>query len=200
MIEWILEKLPILIFVLVFLSQIVRGIFRSRQSKVEPPPRNDSLEEHRRNEEIRRRIAERRGGRVAPAAEPAPRRAEAPPVMRRDPTAIPLPDPLGGPLRRFFEELEEKAPPEPPLVVQQRAAELERQEQIAEELRALEDARAAAQRRAANLLAAQTAATQTENALRVVARRRLLDDLRDPQSLRQAFVLREVLGPPVGLR
>jgi hypothetical protein len=28
----------------------------------------------------------------------------------------------------------------------------------------------------------------------------LMDDLRDPQALRRAFVLREVLGPPVALR
>jgi len=32
------------------------------------------------------------------------------------------------------------------------------------------------------------------------ARTVVLDDLRSPQALRRAFVLREVLGPPVALR
>ena len=33
-----------------------------------------------------------------------------------------------------------------------------------------------------------------------VARRALTDDLGDPDALRRAFVLREILGPPVALR
>jgi hypothetical protein len=36
--------------------------------------------------------------------------------------------------------------------------------------------------------------------VQAAARDRILGDLRDPEALRRAFVLREVLGPPVALR
>ena len=42
--------------------------------------------------------------------------------------------------------------------------------------------------------------SQSEGGLLSASRGHLLDDLRDGRSLRRAFVLREVLGPPVGLR
>lgn len=201
-VEWILDKLPVLIFVAVFVAQIVRGLFKAREAQAEAAPRHDEIDEARRAEEIRRRIAERRAGRTAP--EPA---AEPPPVIvRRDPTAIPLPDPLGGPLKRMLEELEKQVRPEPepvpaPPVMQQRAnAELERQQKLAEELRALEESRMLAKRRAAQLATANTAASNSSAGQTTAARGRLLDDLRDPESLRRAFVLREVLGPPLALR
>jgi hypothetical protein len=214
MIEWILEKLPVVIFVVVFLGQIVRGLLRSRGERTEPPPRHDELEEQRRateiQKEIRRKIAERRAGREQQPAEHEARedRQSAPPVIvRRDPTAIPLPEPFGGPVKRMLEEFERRAHPtpraEPPLVVaksERRHAELERQERLAEELRALEETRLLAQRRVANLAAAKQVEARSERGLRTAARGRVLEDLQDPESLRRAFVLREVLGPPVGLR
>jgi hypothetical protein len=43
-------------------------------------------------------------------------------------------------------------------------------------------------------VSAETAARRTE------ARRRVLEDLHDPQSIRRTIVLREILGTPVGLR
>jgi hypothetical protein len=46
----------------------------------------------------------------------------------------------------------------------------------------------------------KTAETNSSAGVRTAARDRTLGDLRDPQALRRAFVLREVLGPPVGLR
>jgi hypothetical protein len=39
-----------------------------------------------------------------------------------------------------------------------------------------------------------------EHAALVIGRNAVLDDLRDPAALKRAFVLREVLGPPVALR
>ena len=42
--------------------------------------------------------------------------------------------------------------------------------------------------------------SESEPALRAVAQHELMGDLSDPRSLRRAFVLREVLGPPIGLR
>jgi hypothetical protein len=67
-------------------------------------------------------------------------------------------------------------------------------------MRALDEARAAAQRRAAQLAVATKEEAGTGGAVRSLARGNLLADLREPESLRRAFVLREVLGPPVALR
>lgn len=214
--EWILEKLPILIFVVVFIAQIVRGIMRSRDVKPAPPPRGDSLDEIRRAQEvqaeIRRKIAERRSGPFREAA-PEPRGVEppvvarpAPPVVvQRDPTAIP--DPFGGPIRRMLEELERRAqPPAPapvpvaPPVLVNRNAELERQEQLAEDVRVLDENRMLVERRARKAADAKVLEAGSMPALRTAARGRLLTDLQDRESLKRAFVLREVLGTPAGLR
>lgn len=207
--EWILDKLPVIIFVLVFLGQAVRGFLKMRGAReAEPPVRNNEFEEHRRAQEIqaeiRRKIAERRAGRAPSTAEEPPARQEepAPPVMTpRDPTAIPsMPEPL----RRMLEQLERRTQPAPmavpPPVVERRAAELERQERLAEELRVLEETRTSIARRAANVAAAKAELSRSEGPMRTLARGRLMEDLSDPESLRRAFVLREVLGPPVGLR
>lgn len=202
MLDWIISKLPTIIFVTLILVQIVRGISKSRREDPTPEPRHNELEEARRNEEIRRRIAERRAGRTQA---PEPARTEPPPVVvERDPTAIPeLPEPL----RRMLTQLEKRREPEPtitpvaPPVMQDRSrAELERQQQLADEMKALEEARLMAKRRAAQLAATQAEAATSKGALRAAARGRLLEDLKDPQSLRRAVVLREVLGTPVGLR
>ena len=67
-------------------------------------------------------------------------------------------------------------------------------------MRALEQARATEQRRAAQVTAAIRTESQSERGLLTGSRGDLLADLRDPTSLRRAFVLREVLGTPVGLR
>jgi len=214
--EWILEKLPILIFIAVFIAQIVRGIKRSREVKPAPPPRGDSLDEIRRAQEvqgeIRRKIAERRsepfreavpeprGSQPPPVARPAP-----PVVVQRDPTAIP--DPFGGPIKRMLEELERRAQPAPPPpapaappVLVNRTAELERQEQLAEDVRVLDETRVLVERRARKAADAKVLEAGSMPALRTAARGRLMADLHDRESVKRAFVLREVLGTPVGLR
>lgn len=210
MLDWILERLPVVIFVVVFIAQILRGFFKTRGAKVEPPPRHDELEQDRRTreiqEEIRRKIAERRaGGRtVEPAQREEHEERPQPPVVQRDPTAIPdMPEPL----KRMLEQLEKKVQPrsEPPVVttppmLERNRAEVERQERLAEEIRVLEEARATAARRAASIAAKKSEEARSHGALRSAARGRLLDDLHDPESLRRAFVLKEVLGTPVGLR
>ena len=80
------------------------------------------------------------------------------------------------------------------------AAVLERQQQLADQMRALEAARVLEQRRAVQVTAALKTESESERGMLVGSRGGLLADLRDPSSLRRAFVLREVLGPPVGLR
>jgi hypothetical protein len=206
--EWILAKLPILIFVVVFAAKIFEAIMKARKTKTEHESGHDDAAEQRRvaevQEQIRRRIAERRGEAPTPPAPPASTPVPRPIIRRAETTE--LPDPMGGTLRRVFEEMERKLQPppvtmpEPPPLVQHRRAELERQQELADQLKALEEQRALAQRRAMNLAAEVREEAESERGVLSAGRTHLLDDLRDPQSLRRAFVLREVLGPPVGLR
>lgn len=207
MLKWIFEHLGIVIFLVIFLSQIFRAVLRSKKAQAEHESTQGGDAEARRTrevqEQIRRRIAERRGGNV-PAELPPPMGQEAPPVAR--PQTTQLPEPFGGPLGRMLEELQRRAQPAPaapPPVLRvpvRNTAEVERQEQLAEELRLLEEQRTLTRRRAAHLAAEKKAEAESEEALRATARGHVVGDLKDPQSLRRAFVLREVLGTPVGLR
>lgn len=210
MIEWILEKLPILIFVLVFLGQIVRGFMRSRNENPEPVAKPDEMTAQRRAQEIqtdiRRKIMERRAGgggtfteSMAPRLDPS---SAPPPVLRRELTEMPAPSSKS--MKRTFEEFDRRVKAEPvpisPLIAERRNAELERQEQIAEDLRNVEEARVTAQRRVRQATAAKELEARSLKSLRTASTGRLMTDLRDPESLKRAFVLRDVLGPPVGLR
>jgi len=217
LLDWLLERIGLVIFVVIFLVQILRGLLQARRAA--PPPstsKPDALEEERRVQdiqaEIRRRIAERRGG-AAPAAAPeAPVAREAAPVAPPVPEA-PSTDPFE-PMRRMMRDFEEQAremerkisgeepapaaapPPVMPAAVSARAAELERQRLLAEQLATLQAERAAVRRRAEE--AAATAAVRAAGVAR--ASGRLVEELRDPGALRRAVLLREVLGTPVGLR
>lgn len=210
MIQWILEHLGVVVVVVLFLSQILRGVLqRSGKPPKEPEIRRDAGDEERRvrevQEQIRRQIAARRAGRESvEVPPPVAEEREARPAPRAETTQMPE---FGGPLGRMLEELQRKAqqhlppPPPPPLVVERRnMAELERQQRLADELEAAKEARHVAQRRALHVAADKQALADSEPALLTNARLRLLGDLRDAQSLRRAFVLREVLGPPPGLR
>jgi hypothetical protein len=206
--DWILEKLPVLIFVLVIVAKALSALANSKKAKRQHEAEQDPAEEQRRvaeiQEQIRRQIAARRQGAPGQPAQPASHPMQRPIVRRAETTE--LPDPFGGgTIRRVFEEMERKlqppAPPvEPPPLVQHRRAEFERQQQLAEQMKALAEQRALAQKRAANLAEQQKIEATSEARVLVAARTRTLDDLRDPQALRRAFVLREVLGTPVGLR
>ncbi len=210
--EWLLERKGLVIVVLIFAVQVVRGLFRTRRDAAPPPlAKPDELEEQRRmqeiQEDIRRRKEERRGA-FAPSDAPPPLHEEtaAPPLSRRTETTQ-MPEPFGGPLRRVLEQMEREVRPQPvplppPLAstAEMRNAELVRQEQLAEDLRVLEESRMLVKRRAAQLAASNYAESQSEGGLRTAVRGKLFDDLRDPASLKRAVVLREVLGPPVGLR
>ena len=77
---------------------------------------------------------------------------------------------------------------------------LERQQQLAEQMRMLEEKRTLVQRRAVEIAAGQKRDAESETGVRASARGELLADLRETSSLRRAFVLREVLGAPVALR
>lgn len=148
-------------------------------------------------EEIQRKIAERRGQAQSPAPTPA---APPPPLPRFDPfrpvfqeETRPVPPPMRAP---------EPVTPRVQVETYDDSAALERQRQLAEQMEQLEERRREARRsaqRAFDSTEQQAMTTQTAKAAGVGARE-LSAELRDPRSLRRAFVLREVLDAPVALR
>jgi hypothetical protein len=174
--------LPLLVFIFVAVS-IARNALRvAKRISQQPPsplaaggPDPEMTERTRRiQEEIRRKIAERRGATAATEALPVG------PGM--EPPIVPL-----------------EQPAEPVLVASD-AAVLERQKQLADQLRRLEESRVLSARRVAQVTADLKTESESERGMFAASHGELLADLRDPVSLRRAFVLREVLGPPVGLR
>ena len=194
--NWVFSHLPLLIFGFVLFS-VVRAVMRAAQLSAEHKAGTNETEEQKRmreiQERIRKKIAERRGG-AAPAAE-TQRTPDPPPILR--PASVGPTDPFGGPARRIYREVERRvAAPVPPAPTDE--AILERQQQLSDQMWALEEARAMAARRAAQAVEGNVATARATAA--AVHRAGWLADLRDPQSLRRAFVLREVLGAPVALR
>ena len=211
--EWLLNHIPLVLTLVFVVISIVRSITQAGKASDEHEVTHDESEEQRRvreiQERIRRKIAERRGGippeapappLLAPQAERLP--AEQPRPVFRPAPSIPELDPFGGPLKRVFVELEKRVqlPPVALAVMEPNPGELERQTRLAADLKALEEARQLAQRRAAHAAETKDDLARSEAAMRAAGRGRLLEDLGDPQALRRAFVLREVLGTPVGLR
>lgn len=147
-------------------------------------------------EEIQRRIEERRrtgDGYTTPARPTEPPPVPAPAELRV-PTAAEAeePPPL---IREVIVAAAPVAPAAGVAEARRRAEILEQQASLAEQLRELETMKAAAARRAA-----YEATVAQHKAPVPAARVALLDDLKDASGLRRAVVLREVLGPPVGLR
>jgi hypothetical protein len=190
--RWILSNIPLLAFLFIVFS-IVRAIRRAQQLSQEHKADGGETEEQRRVREIQERIrriaAERRGQRVPVAL---------PPVVQ---SAEPVPA-FGGTMRRVLAELERRIETHIPTPASQATigAEMERQEQLAEQLRVLEEARTNAERRAKEVAAGKLEDARSESAILRATRNQVLEDLKDPQGLRRAFLLREVLGTPVGLR
>ena len=175
--------LPLAVFIFVAISiarnalRVAKRLNQQPPSPLVPPEGADPevAERTRRiQEQIRRKIAERRGATVAAEVFPVGPGMEPPIVV-------------------------EEAPAEP-VFTPTAAAVLERQQQLANQMRALEAARMTEQRRATQVTADLKTESESERGMLSASRGDLLADLRDPTSLRRAFVLREVLGPPVGLR
>lgn len=199
LVTWLLHHIPQLIFAFV-LVQVVRAALRAARISKEHQETTSESDEQRRvreiQERIRKKVAERRGG-VAPLA---PVQREPAPASAARPTAnVPPLEPFGGPASRrlVIETMRRAFEPAPPPVID--TAAVERQQKLAEQIRALDEARVAAERRAAQVVTQRDNATASSSAPRG-SRAEWLGDLRDPQTLRRAFVLREVLGAPVALR
>ena len=206
--DWILDHLFTLIIIAGVISQLINAIRGKKGEDAAPrAPEERSFEDpdlaertRKIREEIQRKIAERqRAGRGGPAVQPeheAPEHHEGPavqtyeeprPVEREVVIARPPPMPApayGKPGGNRWDT--------------ERAAEiLEQQHAMFEQVRQLDEMRAAAKRRVAF---EQNTDSGRDWAAREKSRAALLVDLRDPVALKRAFVMREVLGPPVALR
>jgi hypothetical protein len=197
--QWALDNLWTLLIIAGVAAQLLQAVRARKNKDADAPeadfvPEDESFEDpelaertRRIREEIQRKISERqRGGSPAPESrdEPEPPFApDEPPLVRE--VAVeraPVPPVAAGHMTR--------------LEAQRSAEILEQQAALAQRLRQAKEMKAASVRRAAH--EAKTANKDVQ--ARKVARGELLEDLHSPQALRRAFVLREVLGPPVGLR
>lgn len=195
--NWVLDNIPLLVFAFVLFS-VIRAIVRAAQLSANQKGASETEEQRRVREiqeRIRRKIAERRGSAAPPEPTPEEPAAQAPVLQ---PSRVPPLEPFGGPSRRMvIETMRRMIPPEEPAPFD--TAVLQRQQKLAEQIRALDEARVATGRRAAQAVAQRENAMASSSA--ALARHAIwLGDLRDPQTLRRAFVLREVLGAPIGLR
>jgi hypothetical protein len=174
--DWLLEHPQVLVVVAIAIAALFQKLkqARSQEAAGRTPATDpeDAARTRRIQEEIRRRIRERRG--LAPAAPPAP-------VTAGDEPEFPSPPPMIEEVRPIVVE-----PPPVPVAdaaaTSGYAAEYARQQQMLQQLRALKAAPAP--------VGAAVAAPVS----------RLPTDLRHPAGLRRAIVLREILGPPLGMR
>jgi hypothetical protein len=193
--KWILDHIQ---FVVVLATAIAWWLNQRRQAKdageEAPPPErafdDPELAERTRRirEEIQRKIEQRARGHLPPAAGEEAAPPELPPILRKI-IAETAPAPVAP----------RPAPPARPAVraaAQRQAEILEQQAALAERLREARRMKQAAQRRAAF----ERTTTDAVAAARAESRATVIEDLRDPAALRRAFVLREILGPPVALR
>jgi len=146
-------------------------------------------------EEVRRKIAERRG---QPAPEPvAPLRRDPealPPVIAPRPVAREIPPSLRDRLEAKLAQArvrEEAAARTRSLALQEQTRKLE-----SDEAAVVQRENETRHRQVLAVRAAESAAVTTAANVRAV----WLNQLRQPQQVRQAIVLREILGPPVGLQ
>jgi len=198
--DWILQHLQIVLPIAAAIAYLLKNRNQRSSDDTTRPDVGDveKTERTRRvQEEIRRKIAERRGTAARGEGQPTIRE-RVPPLVR--PVQVPPLDPFGGPMRRIVKRLEEAATSIDQRERDAAASVLERQQKLADEMRALEAARVAEKQRAAQI-ATMTSAMPAEMAGRQFqARDDVMTQLRDPRELRRAVVLREILGAPVGLR
>jgi len=199
--DWVVKHSWTLVIIAGVIAQVIKAIRGQKDDEpsapadsADKPFADPELSERTRRirEDIQRKIEERRRGMGQGSHEPP---APPPPMPEVEANAYDTPPPL------VREVAVERAPAPVRASVSraeaQRQAEiLEQQAALAEKMRELELMKAAAVRR--NEFEQATADTQTAD--KVAARGALLDDLRSRDALRRAFVLREVLGPPVALR
>jgi len=197
--RWVFENIQILfviagaIAVWLVKARRLQELRKEAKAELGREPTADEIAERTRRiqEEIRRKIVERQGG--PPATEEEVENETlypSPPVVRRTATSVP--------------------PPLPPTVVSIETAPgaaamdraLAEQRRISEQLARLEARQKIADVAMAAAAGSSHGATEAAFAIAPAAavaagnrRTRLLDDLRERDSLRRAIVLREILGP-----
>ena len=187
--DWVSDHLQLIIAVAGAVAwwlnqrkQVPEGTAEPTQEKhFEDPELADRTRRIR--EEIQRKIEQRSRGYNAPAALPLPETEALPPRLRE---VVPL-SPAAPALSRSAKSH---------LEAQRTAEILEQQAALGEQLRQAQELKAAAFRRTQF----ETEISSKEVMAAMAVRSALGDDLTNPLSLRRAFILREVLGPPVALR
>jgi hypothetical protein len=189
-IHWLLDNVWAAVIIVAVLDQLRKAVFKRKDGTEEVPPPHEErnfedpeLAERTRRirEEIQRKIAERARG--YPTEQPTvPRDQPAEPPVVREVVVSEVPSVLRPGASR--------------LEAQRHAEILEEQAALAEKLREAKLMKAAAVKRAQY----EAATADHSAAARTLSRSTLLGDLHDPAALRRAFILREVLGPPVALR
>jgi hypothetical protein len=194
--QWLIDNAWTVVIIGGVLAQMLQAVMKKKEGEGDSAPGEqpreyefedpDLAERTRRiREEIQRKISQRQqgGGIDAPP--------EAPPLLGSDETPPPI-----------FREVVVTAPQPTPMRAStrfdaQRQAEiLEQQAALEEKLREARQMKQAAAKRTefeeatADHAAARRSATRTS----------VVGDLRSPDALRRAFILREVLGPPLALR
>jgi hypothetical protein len=188
--NWILDHLQLLFVVAGAVAWWLNQRRQAATGEDPAPPEETTFDDpelaertRRIREEIQRKIEQRARAYTQPGPPVVEReeRVEPPPVVR-EVVLQPEPPPLSGAAMVQLED-------------QRMAGMLEQQAVLAELLR-----------QAGEMKAATTLRTRFETEVSsgteaaAVARSALGDDLRNPDSLRRAFILREILGPPVALR
>jgi hypothetical protein len=190
--DWILKHLAIVVFIAIGVANMLA---KAKKAGAQQPARRtidpDTTERTRRvQEEIRRKIAERTG-----------RIPVSPPTVSPSPSAEP-------PARNIFQELarqmaeakrmaemQERAQAAAEDQLQQRMEDEQKSRELAE-AQHLAEVQRTLQRQQGTVATAEADSGTTTTSVRD----RLMADLRAPDSLRRAWLLREILGEPVGLR
>jgi type IV secretory pathway VirB10-like protein len=200
--DWIFDHVWVLVAIATVIGRLFMKFRGGNASQGDQPaPRKEfvfedpELAERTRKirEEIQRRIAERRGQHLQPPVLP-PQPRPAPLAEAPAPAAPPIT--LREVIREVMQPRPEPVPSSRQMTTAGMAVENERQVDLLKKLKEAEQMKAAAVRRAAS----EATTISREPAALPQVRAAVLEDLRAPQALRRAFVLREVLGPPVALR
>jgi hypothetical protein len=166
---------------------------KGAQPRAAEPDADEAERTRRVQAEVQRKIAERRAGRAAPPVAPA--RYEGPlPSPVAAPRPVAQPSWRERPARQVPIQIDEPAPAAEEAEEAEEAAALARQQRLAEQLRALNEANRAAQTRQSAAITASVAPAADLPAGGWLA------ELRQPQGVRRAVLLREILGPPVCFR
>lgn len=202
--EWIFEHLQILVFIGVGIAYWIKQSSKASSSAGQdretrgpdrhyaPPPVADDPDARVREiqAEIRRKIAERRAAAQGRQERPADPALETPPPVPQVRTVAP-PPPLPEPVRAGQNAEDSEG---------DFAGGLKLQQRLADQLAEAERARVESRRKLAEVWQTPAVAAAAAAPARRDAPSTVRGTLRDRAALRRAWVLREVLDKPVGLR